>query len=89
MSKAKNMVVETAALTGGPSLLRVSDDYTITETEAARFLGLRSAKTLYFWRLKKTGPPWMRYGTRCIRYRVKDLIAWQERQLVSNETKEA
>jgi predicted DNA-binding transcriptional regulator AlpA len=84
MAKKNDAAIETTTgLVGGvPSLLRVTDDQTLNEMEAARFLGLRASKTLYFWRVQGRGPRFMRYGTRCIRYRVKDLVAWQEQRLV-------
>lgn len=58
--------------------------HTLTELEAARFLGLRSAQTLYLWRKKGVGPPFVCYQDRLIRYRLKDLLRWQQRQLIKS-----
>jgi len=91
MAKQNGTVIETTTGLAGNAqpLLRITDDQTLNEMEAARFLGLRAAKTLYFWRVQGRGPRFMRYGARCIRYRVKDLVAWQEQQLVKTDTKES
>jgi len=53
------------------------------EAQAARLLGL-SKKTLQKFRLTGEGPRYVRVSTRCIRYRIIDLRAWQESKLVSS-----
>jgi Helix-turn-helix domain len=54
----------------------------IDEKEAAAFLRV-SARTLQRWRVVGFGPPFLRYSTRCIRYRLRDLERWQQEQRVS------
>lgn len=52
---------------GAPALL--------TENEAARFLGF-SPRTLQTWRVRGTGPSFIRVSKRCVRYTMDDLEAW-------------
>lgn len=49
----------------------------IDEADAARFLDL-SKRCLQAWRCRGGGPPFIRISSRCIRYRIADLIAWSE-----------
>ena len=58
------------------------DTDAIDEKEAASFLRV-SARTLQRWRVVGFGPPFLRYSTRCIRYRLADLESWQQEQRVS------
>jgi hypothetical protein len=64
------------------TLIIAERKHTLSEQEAARFLGLRSHQTLYLWRKKGVGPPFVCYQDRLIRYRLRDLLRWQRRQLV-------
>ena len=66
-------------------LLRDPDwlDRGITEVEAAAFLGLE-VSTLQAWRVRGGGPLFIRPSQRCIRYRRRDLISWQDAHLVAN-----
>ena len=48
---------------------------------AADLLGL-SKSTLEHWRMVRKGPPFVRVGPRCIRYRRADLDAWLSQQLI-------
>lgn len=50
--------------------------------QASEVLGL-SPSSLEHWRTLKKGPPFVRVGTRCIRYRVDDLDAWLNEQLIN------
>ena len=50
-------------------------------SEAATFLGL-APTTLEHWRGLRKGPPFLRVGPRCIRYRLEDLEAWLSEQVV-------
>jgi predicted DNA-binding transcriptional regulator AlpA len=43
--------------------------------EAARYLGLKNAKTLCAWRLRRQGPRYVRLGT-AVRYKQSDLDAF-------------
>lgn len=56
---------------------------TLTDVEATKFLGLKTRITLYRWRKAGIGPRFMRYGNKLIRYRLRDLVAWQKSQLVA------
>lgn len=52
----------------------------VSTREAARFLGF-SCAALKKWRAKGTGPRFVRVG-RSIRYRIGDLLDWQQRHVV-------
>ena len=52
----------------------------IDQNEVGIRLGI-SPRTLARWRSEKTGPPWVRLGG-AIRYRVSDLDAWADDQMV-------
>jgi len=45
--------------------------------EAAAFLGL-TPRTLEAWRQQKRGPKYLSYSLRCVRYRLRDLMEYQE-----------
>ena len=51
-----------------------------SEKQAARLLGL-SYKTLQKYRITGGGPKYVFVSARCIRYRLIDLLAWQESRL--------
>lgn len=57
----------------------------LTSVEAAAFLGSTKA-TLENWRHKGCGPAYIRQG-RSIRYRLADLIAFQESHKITPEAK--
>lgn len=59
-------------------------DRTVDQVEAAQILGI-APRTLETWRLMKRGPRFLIYSKRCIRYRVSDLISFQESMLVGTE----
>ena len=63
-------------------------DRVLSEAEAANFLKL-SPRTLQRWRLAKFGPRFLRYSSRCIRYRLEDIRAWQDAQAVAVEARAA
>jgi len=48
-----------------------------TEKTAASFLNV-TQRALQGWRLKGSGPKFIRISARCIRYRKIDLVAWSE-----------
>jgi len=62
-------------------------DQLITEQEAAFFLGV-SRRALQAWRIKGSGPQYIRISARCIRYRRLDLIEWSENHLRSSTSEE-
>ena len=47
----------------------------LPEKDAARFLSV-SQRTLQAWRVSVVGPPYIKMGSRAVRYRRRDLIAW-------------
>jgi excisionase family DNA binding protein len=47
----------------------------LTTEEAAEYLGL-SKRTLQDWRCDLTGPPFIKFGPRHVKYDVQDLDAW-------------
>ena len=55
-------------------------DRAMDQVEAATFLGL-APRTLEVWRQQKRGPKFLSYSARCVRYRLRDLIAFQESTL--------
>lgn len=55
-------------------------DLLLTEVQAADVLNM-SVRTLQAWRLKGTGPSFVRAG-RAIRYRRRDLESWMEANTV-------
>ena len=61
---------------------------TIDENAAAEFLGL-NVRTLQTWRQKCTGPRYIKYSSRAVRYRVADLIEFQEQYAVATVAKRA
>jgi hypothetical protein len=58
-----------------PEAFRPTDS--LDDEQARRVLGLASPRSLYWMRRKHTGPVYIKTG-RLIRYRLKDLLAWQE-----------
>ncbi len=52
---------------------------------AAQFLGV-SVRTLQDWRFTGTGPRFIRYSARAVRYRVRDLEAWIKKREVDRLT---
>jgi hypothetical protein len=53
----------------------------LTQTEAANLLHVEP-RTLESWRQHRTGPRYIRYSRRCVRYRLQDLSAWINEQAV-------
>ena len=47
----------------------------LTNVEAAKLLGLKPI-TLATWRMRKSGPPYVRVGRRAVRYLESDLLAF-------------
>lgn len=66
----------TEAIEHMPHQPTVSTPLPLTETEAAKIVGVQP-RTLQNWRYRGMGPPFLRYSARCIRYRLEDLLAWQ------------
>lgn len=56
----------------------------LTENEAAEFLGLKPI-TLAMWRCnKRQNIPYVKLGSKLVRYRLEDLQAWMASRLVTN-----
>jgi hypothetical protein len=53
----------------------------LNQAEAARFLHVQP-RTLESWRQRRTGPRFIRYSQRCVRYRPRDLQTWLDAQAV-------
>ena len=70
---------------GQPNLSVQGPTTTLSEAEAARFIGMSAAwlKKSRTKRFRRTmdAPPFIRAGVKRIVYRVEDLEAWQERHL--------
>ena len=60
-------------------------DSLVTETQTAELLNI-SIRTLQAWRIKLTGPRFVRVG-RAIRYRRSDLLAWIEANTVGHASR--
>ncbi|HAT09016.1 MAG TPA: hypothetical protein DCS97_00095 [Planctomycetes bacterium] len=56
----------------------------LDQTEAARLLGLHP-RSLSNWRLRRTGPAWVRVGRRAIRYRPSAIAAWLDKNTVAGQ----
>jgi predicted DNA-binding transcriptional regulator AlpA len=52
-------------------------DALIDERKAALFLSI-SDRTLRNWRTRGGGPKFVKISTRCIRYRMRDLLEWSD-----------
>jgi hypothetical protein len=57
-------------------------DRTLDEVAAAEFLDV-AVRTMQAWRQLKRGPRYLSYSKRCVKYRLRDLIAFQESRAVS------
>ncbi len=53
----------------------------LTQAEAAQFLHVEP-RTLEGWRQHRTGPRFIRYSRRCVRYRPQDLQEWLDAQVI-------
>jgi Helix-turn-helix domain len=56
-------------------IVTMLEDKVLTQGEAAAFLHVEP-RTLETWRRKESGPAFIRYSNRCVRYRLEDLRAW-------------
>ena len=64
-------------------LVQINEDQAISVGQAAAFLGYTKS-TLNRWRMAGIGPEYVKVSRTSIRYRLKDLKAWLEANLVSN-----
>ncbi|WP_417487728.1 helix-turn-helix transcriptional regulator [Maricaulis sp.] len=51
----------------------------LDESVAAGFLSI-SPRTLRNWRTRGNGPKFVKISARCIRYRMRDLLAWSDKR---------
>lgn len=58
-------------------------DQLVNEKEAAAFLGY-TIRALQNWRLRGSGPQFVKVSARSIRYRRRDLMAWVDARLRQN-----
>ena len=61
----------------------VDPDVFLNESRAAELISV-NPRTLQQWRLRGTGPKFVRISSRCVRYRYRDLMAWAEDRLRSS-----
>jgi predicted DNA-binding transcriptional regulator AlpA len=52
-----------------------TNDHLLTQDAAARFLGLKNARTLSEWRVRREGPAYYKIGS-LVRYRAEDIAAF-------------
>jgi hypothetical protein len=69
--------------TSSSPLEYVDADIFLSEARAAELLSI-NPRTLQQWRLRGTGPKFVRISSRCIRYRYRDLMVWADRLLRSS-----
>jgi hypothetical protein len=55
-------------------------DLFVNEARAAALLSV-NPRTLQQWRLRGTGPTFVRISSRCVRYRYRDLYSWAEARM--------
>jgi len=65
--------------------MKMPADGMLNQEEAAQFLHVQP-RTLESWRQRRTGPRFVRYSMRCVRYRAQDLQAWLDSQSIDTET---
>lgn len=58
-------------------------DAALTTDQAGQFLGL-SPMTLAVMRSKGSGPPFVKYSRRAVRYRLSDLKQWMNNRTLEN-----
>ena len=62
------------------------DDKLLTQVQAAELLNV-SPRTLEAWRRKRTGPRFVIYSNRCLRYSERDLHEWLATRANSGATR--
>lgn len=70
-----------AAESGGPN--RAARRGHLSPEQLAEREGV-PVTTIYQWRSRRTGPPGFKVG-RHVRYRLADVIAWEERQIAADQ----
>ena len=55
--------------------ISLDPDALLTEQQAALLLGV-TTRALQKWRVRGTGPQFVRISSRCVRYRRRDLVDW-------------
>ena len=64
-------------------LMKIEDNV-LTEAETARVIGA-SASGVRKWRREGSGPPYIRIGSRLIRYSAEDVQAWLDNRKVGGK----
>jgi predicted DNA-binding transcriptional regulator AlpA len=59
---------------------QIENTLLLTEKQTAERLAL-SVRTLQGWRVSGGGPPFVKMGGRCVRYRARDIERWLEERL--------
>lgn len=57
----------------------------LDEKQAARVIGFKP-RTLSLWRARGNGPPFLKIGLRCVRYKLSDLRTWADAQRARRST---
>jgi hypothetical protein len=63
-------------------------DIFLNEARAADLISV-NPRTLQQWRMRGTGPQFVRISSRCVRYRYRDLMAWADERLCSSTSEGA
>jgi predicted DNA-binding transcriptional regulator AlpA len=63
-------------------------DVLLTESRAATLLSV-TRRTLQAWRMRGTGPRYVRISSRCVRYSYDELITWIESRSRSSTAESA
>jgi excisionase family DNA binding protein len=87
MQRKSDITIETGTDAVQASRPRVHEDKALlarllTTEDVAEITGL-SPETLAQWRWLKKEIPFLRLGTKCVRYRQSDIDAWLAKRLVS------
>jgi predicted DNA-binding transcriptional regulator AlpA len=69
-------------MTQRPRTTAQRDDRHLTAAELAARQGV-PVRTVYAWNYMGTGPAYLKHG-RSVRYRLADVIAWEESHLTGN-----
>lgn len=64
-------------------LIFADPDYLMTEQQTSELTNV-AIQTLRNWRVRGSGPKFIRVSSRAIRYRRRDLMAWVESRLAAS-----
>jgi uncharacterized protein YjiS (DUF1127 family) len=63
-------------------------DRTLDEVAAAEFLDV-AVRTMQAWRQQRRGPRYLSYSSRCVKYKLSDLVKFQESRAVETAERAA